>query len=132
MTATPLSFVIAAIVAWLVMGGLGLARPHDVRLIGRVLFPVGALIGVALAGAAGYAIALPPAAIVLPLGLPDLPFHLRLDALSAFFLMLLGGAGAAVSLFSAGYFRSSEGTPPGLICFQYHAFLAAMALVLVA
>ena len=132
MTATPLSFVIAAIVAWLVMGGLGLARPHDVRLIGRVLFPVGALIGLALAGAAGYAIALPPAAIVLPLGLPDLPFHLRLDALSAFFLMLLGGAGAAVSLFSAGYFRSSEGTPPGLICFQYHAFLAAMALVLVA
>ena len=26
---------------------------------------------------------------VLPLGLPDLPFHLRLDALSAFFLLLL-------------------------------------------
>ena len=28
--------------------------------------------------------------LVLPLGLPDLPFHLRLDALSAFFLLLLG------------------------------------------
>ncbi len=52
--------------------------------------------------------------------------------LSAFFLLLLGAAGAAISLFSAGYFRSSEGTPPGLICFQYHVFLAAMALVLVA
>ena len=38
----------------------------------------------------------------------------------------------AISLYSAGYFRSSEGTAPGLICFQYHAFLAAMALVLVA
>ena len=69
---------------------------------------------------------------MLPLGLPDLPFHLRLDALSAFFLLLLGARGAAISLFSAGYFRSSEGTPPGLICFQYHAFLAAMALVLIA
>ena len=132
MTATPLSFVIAAIVAWLVMGGVGLARPHDLRLIGRVLFPAGALVGLAIAVAGGYAIALPSSAVVLPLGLPDLPFHLRLDALSAFFLLLLGGAGAAISLFSAGYFRSSEGTPPGVICFQYHAFLAAMALVLVA
>ena len=38
----------------------------------------------------------------------------------------------AISLYSAGYFRASEGTAPGLICFQYHVFLAAMALVLVA
>ena len=30
---------------------------------------------------------------VLPLGLPDLPFHVRLDALSAFFLLILGAAG---------------------------------------
>jgi formate hydrogenlyase subunit 3/multisubunit Na+/H+ antiporter MnhD subunit len=132
MTATPLSFVIAAIVAWLVVGALGLARPHGLRLISRVLFPAGALVGVAVAFAAGYAIALPSSAVVLPLGLPDLPFHLRLDALSAFFLMLLGSASAAISLFSAGYFRSSEGTPPGVICFQYHAFLAAMASVLLA
>ena len=34
----------------------------------------------------------PPSTTVLPLGLPDLPFHLRLDALSAFFLLLLGAA----------------------------------------
>jgi len=31
-----------------------------------------------------------PQSLVLPLGLPDLPFHLRLDALSAFFVLLLG------------------------------------------
>src|SRR5204863_9530220 len=36
------------------------------------------------------------------------------------------------SFFSAGYFRSSEGTPPGLVCFQYHGFLAAMAMVMIA
>lgn len=67
------------------------------------------------------------------MGLPDLPFHLRLDSLSAFFLLLLGAAGAAISWFAAGYFRASEGTAPGLICLQYHAFLAAaMALVLIA
>ncbi|HEY5310788.1 MAG TPA: hydrogenase 4 subunit B, partial [Casimicrobiaceae bacterium] len=69
---------------------------------------------------------------ILPLGLPDLPFHLRLDAMSAFFLLLLGAATTAISIFSAGYFRTSEGTPPGLVCFQYHAFLAAMTTVLVA
>ncbi len=69
---------------------------------------------------------------MLPLGLPDLPFHLRLDSLSAFFLLLLGATSAAISLFSSGYFRSSEGTAPGLIAMQYHAFLAAMALVLIA
>ena len=71
--------------------------------------------------------------MILPLGLPDLPFHLRLDALSAFFLVLLGGASAAISLFSAGYFRAERRRrAPGLICFQYHVFLAAMALVLIA
>src|SRR5262249_54540844 len=37
-----------------------------------------------------------------------------------------------ISLYSSGYFRASEGTAPGLICFQYHVFVAAMALVLVA
>jgi len=70
--------------------------------------------------------------IVLPLGLPDLPFHLRLDSLSAFFLLLLGVTAAGISLFSAGYFRDSEGSAPGLLCLQYHTFLAAMALVLIA
>ena len=73
-----------------------------------------------------------PEVAVLPLGLPDLPFHLRLDALSAFFLLLLGAASAGVSVFAAGYFRSGEGTPPGLLCLQYHVFLASMALVLLA
>ena len=132
MTATPLSLVIAAIVAWLAIGALGLVRPRDLRFISRALFPVGAAVALALAFVAGNAIDAPPAAMVLPLGLPDLPFHLRLDALSAVFLLLLGGASVAISLFSAGYFRTSEGTAPGVICFQYHAFLAAMALVLVA
>ncbi len=132
MTVTPLSLVIAAIVAWLAIGALGLVRPRDLRFISRALFPVGAAVALALAIVAGYAIDAPPATMVLPLGLPDLPFHLRLDALSAVFLLLLGGASVAISVFSAGYFRTSEGTAPGIICFQYHAFLAAMALVLVA
>jgi len=35
-------------------------------------------------------------------------------------------------VFAAGYFRSGEGTAPGLLCLQYHVFLASMAMVLLA
>ena len=132
MTPTSLYLVIAAIAAWLAIGAAGLLRPRDLHFVSRVLFPAGAAVAVALAVVAGYLVGKPPQATVLPLGLPDLPFHLRVDSLSAFFLVLLGATGTAVSFYSAGYFRSSEGTAPGLICFEYHAFLAAMALVLIA
>jgi len=117
--------------AWLAIGAVALARPHALRVV-RLLFTAGALIGIAIAVIAVMALRDRPEAIVLPLGLPDLPFHLRLDALSASFLVLLGSASAAISLYSSGYFRAEETTAPGLICFQYHAFLAAMGLVLVA
>jgi formate hydrogenlyase subunit 3/multisubunit Na+/H+ antiporter MnhD subunit len=69
---------------------------------------------------------------VLPIGLPNLPFHLRLDSLGAFFLMVIGGVSAGISTFAAGYFRKAEGTPPGLLCLEYHVFLASMALVILA
>ena len=128
----PLTLIEAAIVAWLAIGALGIAGLRRLRFVSRVLFPAGAAVGVGLAVAAFFALGAPVATAVLPLGLPGLPFHLRVDALSAFFLVLLGSASAAISVFSAGYFRSSEGTPPGLICLQYHVFLAAMALVLLA
>ena len=54
------------------------------------------------------------------------------DALSAFFLLLLGAVAAGISVFASGYLRPGEGTPPGLQCLHYHVFLASMALVLVA
>ena len=73
-----------AVVAWLTIGALGLARPGGLRFIRRILFPAGAAVGLVLAGLAAAAIASPAQTLVLPLGLPDLPFHLRLDALSAF------------------------------------------------
>ena len=132
MSPQPLSLVIAAIAAWLMIGALGLARSRHFAFITRILFPAGSVVGLAMAVVAVVAMASPPQATILPLGLPDLPFHLRLDSLSAFFLLLLGATSTAISLYSAGYFRTSEGTAPGLICFQYHAFLAAMALVMIA
>ena len=127
-----IDWALAAVVAWVALGAVGVLRPHGFFLVARVLFPLGALAGLVLAGAglAGLTGAVETA--VLPIGLPGLPFHLRLDALSAFFLLLLGGAGAGVSAFAAGYFRKGEGTPPGVLCLLYHLFLASMAMVLLA
>jgi len=118
--------------AWLAIGLLAMAAPRSLALATRLLFPAGAVIGLALAVVALHALFEPPAARLLPLGLPDLPFHARLDALSAFFLLLLGAVSAGVSIFASGYLRAGQDTPPGLYCLCYHAFLAAMALVLVA
>ena len=102
------------------------------RLVAHVLFPAGGLLGLALFAVALAALSSPAQTAVLPVGLPGLPFHLRLDSLSAYFLLVIGAASAGVSAFAAGYFRRGEGTPPGLLCLQYHVFLASMAMVLLA
>jgi formate hydrogenlyase subunit 3/multisubunit Na+/H+ antiporter MnhD subunit len=114
------------------IGFLGLLRPASLRLVAHVLFPLGALVGLAIAATAAWSIARPPEQWVLAIGLPDLPVHLRRDALSSVFLFLLGAASAGISVFGAGYFRRGEGALPGLLCVQYHLFLASMGGVLLA
>src|SRR5918995_2497278 len=46
-----------------------------------------------------------PPSVVLPLGLPWMGAHFRLDALSAFFLAVINLGGAAASLYGLGYGR---------------------------
>ena len=120
--------------AWVMLGLLGWFRPHSIRYVARVLFPLGALVcfGVAVLAGAFLVTGHTAEVQVLPLGLPDLPFHVRLDALSSFFLLLLGLAGTGISTFAAGYFRSGEGTAPALLGLHYHVFLASMAMVILA
>lgn len=127
-----LNLCLVLLAAWVVIGFTGLLRPASVGFAGRALFPLGALCGAALAIVAVLGLPIPPERVILPFGLPDLPFHLRRDALSSVFLALLGGASAGISVFSAGYFRQGAGTLPGLLCFQYHVFLASMGVVLLA
>ena len=117
---------------WLVLGLLGLALQRSPELICRFLFPASASISLLLALTGLWALGSTPDIAVLPLGLPDLPLHLRLDALSAFFLILLGGASLGVSLYAAGYFKTMQGAVLGLLCLEYHLFLSSMALVLIA
>lgn len=125
-------FVLLVVAFWLAVGALGLGVLHRTRLVAHGLFPLGALAGLLL-GAAGLAgVFAEPSTLVLPVGLPGLPFHLRLDRLSGYFLFVLGVVSAGIGAFSAGYFRKGEGTAPGLICFEYHVCVASIALVLIA
>ncbi len=127
-----LDWILLPPLVWLLIGAVGIAFPRKLTLISRGLFPLGALTGILLAVLALTGMVGGLHSRVLPFGLPDLPFHLRLDALSAFFLFLLGTAAAGISIYTAGYFRKGEGTAPGLQCLLYHIFLASMAFVMLA
>jgi hydrogenase-4 component B len=84
-----------------------------------------------LVGAVRHLIGLAePTDLVLPLGLPWIGAHFRVDALSAFFLVLLNFGGAAASLYGIGYGRH-ESEPQRVLPF-FPAFLAGMNLVLLA
>ncbi|MDD5324439.1 MAG: hydrogenase 4 subunit B [Polaromonas sp.] len=127
-----LDWMLVVLAGWLISGVVGVFSLRRFALVSRVLFPVGGLLGLALFGIALDAAFVTPEVAVLPLGLPGLPFHFRLDGLSAYFVMVIGGASAGVSIFAAGYFRKGEGTPPGLLCLEYHIFLASMVGVVLA
>jgi len=68
--------------------------------------------------------------VTLPFGLPWLGAHFRIDALSAFFLVVVNLGGATASLFAIGYGRH-EDTPQRVLPF-YPVYLAAMNLVVLA
>ncbi len=126
----PIDVALGVVVAWLMLGIAGLLL-QNTRIITQYIFPAGAVCSLvlAIAGLGGLA---ETSVAILPLGLPDLPFHLRMDALSSFFLLLLGGASIGISLFSAGYFRSMAADTLVLLNLEYHVFMAAMALVFMA
>ncbi len=68
--------------------------------------------------------------IVLPLGLPWIGAHFRVDALSALFLVVINLGAAAASLYGIGYGRHE--TEPRRVLPFFPAFLAGMTLVLLA
>jgi hydrogenase-4 component B len=71
-----------------------------------------------------------PWRLALPLGVPWLGAHFRLDALSAFFLVVVDLGAVSASLFALGYGEHEE-APQRVLPF-YPAFLAAMTLVVLA
>jgi hydrogenase-4 component B len=72
----------------------------------------------------------PPASVTLPLGLPWIGAHFRVDALAAFFLIIVNLGGATASIYALGY-GAHEASPLRVLPF-YPAFLGAMNLVVLA
>ena len=110
--------ILTVILIWVAIGAVALTVQRRTRFVARGLFPISSLLSLGLAASALHGLFMQPQAIVLPLGLPGLPFHLRMDSLSAFFLVVIGVASCGTSIFSAGYVRQGEGTAPGLQCLQ--------------
>ncbi len=127
----PVQLAWGGVLFWLALGFAALFLQRARGLLGLIL-PLGALGALLMAGAGLAGLLGAASAIILPIGLPDLPFHLRLDALSAFFLVLLGGAAFGVTVYAAGYFKNMEAAPLALLLLWYHLFLAGMATVLLA
>src|SRR5204863_4319888 len=68
--------------------------------------------------------------VTLPVGLPWLGAHFRLDALSAFFLVVVNLGAATASLYGLGYGHHEEA--PARVLPFFPAFLAGMNLVVLA
>ncbi|HET9018332.1 MAG TPA: proton-conducting transporter membrane subunit, partial [Acetobacteraceae bacterium] len=113
----------------LATGAAGVARAR--RPDGGTIV-YGASFGIcAVAGLAGLvSIGMAPAGVALPLGLPWVGTHLRLDALAGFFLFVVNLGGAGASLYALGYGRHE--TAPERVLPFYPVFLAALNLVILA
>lgn len=129
---SPIDATLVLAGVWLLLALTGLAAARNTSFVARIVFPLGAMVSLAMLGNAIAGIAAPIEGRELLLGLPGLPFHVRMDALSCVFLALLGVGSFGISLFASGYFREGPGAAPGLLGFHYHVFLASMAGVLIA
>jgi hydrogenase-4 component B len=114
--------------ALLAIGALGLALQRHSVIYGLSLGATSVAFATALASLLSPASL--GATLTLPVGLPWLGAHFRLDALAAFFLVVINLGGAAASLFALGYGRHEEA--PGRVLPFFPAFLAGMNVVLLA
>jgi hydrogenase-4 component B len=114
------------VVALLGTGALGLA-------LGRASYAIALLATLGATATAATALLSPALlgdGLILPIGLPWLGAHFKIDALSAFFLVVINLGGAAASLYGLGYGRHEEA--PGRVLPFFPAFLAGMNVVLLA
>ena len=117
------AFLILAVLAVLISG---------LRFAGWVIYTTCLAVSVGILAAATLHLIgrSPPEMVHLPIGLPWIGANLRLDALSALFLIIISLGSAAASLFAIGYGRHEAA--PGRVLPFYPAFLAGMSLVIVA
>jgi hydrogenase-4 component B len=113
----------------LVLVSIALSRR---RLATPIIYGASLLLSLALLTASLTALLAraPAETIVLPLGLPWIGAHFRLDALASFFLIVVSLGGTAASLYALGYGRHEQ-APHRVLPF-YPLFLAGMTLVVLA
>jgi len=128
--AVAIDFVIYAVGALLILAGLAIGTGD--RTSASALVYAGSALVCAIVAAIGLVGLLDGEAMtaILPIGLPWLGAHLRLDSLSAAFLVVIGVGGGASSLYAIGYGRQ-EHEPVRVLPF-YPAFLGAMIMVTLA
>ena len=126
-----LTIILFGAAALLVVSGLSLflhrAAAGRIVVYGASLIVAGLGIATALTQLLGQG---PSETLTLPVGLPWLGAHFRLDALSAFFLVVVNLGGAAASLYALGYGKHEQ-APKRVLPF-YPLFLAGMNLVTIA
>jgi hydrogenase-4 component B len=126
-----LATILVAVAFLLTLAGLAVFIGRTAA--GRVIVYGGSLVAcsVALIAAGSHLLNVAgTATVTLPLGLPWLGAHFRMDALSAFFLVVVNLGAASASLFALGHGRH-EHAPMRVLPF-YPVFLAGMSLVVVA
>ena len=134
MSFLPLQAAGAAVTLALSLPVLSLTLHRSQRVMVAVSFTLSAAASLLAAAAGALCVAGGSvSSATLPLGLPDLPFTLRLDPLAGFFLVVIGLLGCFVSIYSLGYVRALLGhrTVTRLAVF-YNIFLAGMLLVVLA
>ncbi len=120
--------VLAGVLALLALGGVGMSRS---RRASGIVYGVSLLLSLTLGLVGLHALlAAGPETVALPLGLPWIGAHFRLDALAGFFLLIINLGGAAVSLYAIGHGRHEHDKARVLPFYPW--FLAALDLVVIA
>lgn len=124
-----LGFAAIVILALLGLGTIGMLAGRSPDLSRVVVYGASGILALALfVMALSYLLgAGQPVGMVLPLGLPWLQAHLRLDSLSAYFLLIVNLIGGLAAIYGLGYGRH-EDEPHRVLPF-FPVFLAGMNLV---
>lgn len=129
---SPLELACLSVVIFLVTGTVALALSPRQNLLVSISFALSSV--ASLIGAASGFLAVQRGTVdtlTLPIGLPDLPFYLRLDPLSGFFIAVVSLLGLFVSIYSTGYIKGFIGTRSvTALAVFYCLFMAGMLLVL--
>ncbi len=123
------TFELICILALLGLGVTGIAFAR-MRSGSRIVYVSAFVVSAAAFAVAVASLTAPSSIITLPLGLPWLGAHFRMDALAAFFLAVVNFGAACSSFYAIGY--GQHEAEPGRVLPFFPLFLAAMNLVVLA